>query len=374
MKTQREVRRIHAAGSIACWAWNSAADDGDLRRHHPRRRPQRADPAGLSRQGRAEDAGDRAQGRSPAAALRRWKTRAIRAFCTTRTRSSSARSPTMPWYADLELERHGARYIEPELNVALLTSDGGALDWWTDIERTVDVVRSSSAARDAETLRRWHHEFVPIVQNILAPESRSRRRCRRTSAAACSSAAPPAAGCSKSARCRRSNSCSRSSSIRPCRRACCSSTACARSICGCAASAITSRRCWRARPRRRCRAAAPRRWRARWKPRCARAAARFALMTEPKRIVVEDGRAVGVETADGEFIRARHFVASSLNPHQTFLDLLDEALRAARDPRPGRTASNTICWRRCSRCISICASRRATPRAPNIPSWRRPSW
>ena len=34
---------------------------------------------------------------------------------------------TMPWYADLELERHGARYIEPELNVALLTSDGGLL-------------------------------------------------------------------------------------------------------------------------------------------------------------------------------------------------------------------------------------------------------
>src|ERR671912_277806 len=41
------------------------------------------------------------------------------------------------------------------------------------------------------------------------------------------------------------------------------------------------------------------------------------LMTEPKRIVVEAGRAIGIETADGEFIRARQFVASSLNPHQT---------------------------------------------------------
>jgi phytoene dehydrogenase-like protein len=50
------------------------------------------------------------------------------------------------------------------------------------------------------------------------------------------------------------------------------------------------------------------------------------LMTEPRRILVEGGRAVGVETADGELIRARHFVASSLNPHQTFLDLLDEGL------------------------------------------------
>src|ERR1700748_2478511 len=43
----------------------------------------------------------------------------------------------MPWYTDLALERHGARYIEPELNVALLTSDGRALEWWTDIDRTV---------------------------------------------------------------------------------------------------------------------------------------------------------------------------------------------------------------------------------------------
>ena len=78
----------------------------------------------------------------------------------------------MPWYADLELERHGAHYIEPELNVALLTSDGRALEWWTDIERTIASFAEFST-RDAETLRRWQSEFVPIVQNILAPESRS---------------------------------------------------------------------------------------------------------------------------------------------------------------------------------------------------------
>jgi phytoene dehydrogenase-like protein len=50
------------------------------------------------------------------------------------------------------------------------------------------------------------------------------------------------------------------------------------------------------------------------------------LMTEPVRIIAENGRAVGVETADGEFVRARQLVASSLNPTQTFVDLLDEAL------------------------------------------------
>jgi phytoene dehydrogenase-like protein len=46
------------------------------------------------------------------------------------------------------------------------------------------------------------------------------------------------------------------------------------------------------------------------------------LMTEPARIVVEDGKAVGIETQDGDVISAR-FVASSLNPTQTFIDLLD---------------------------------------------------
>ena len=31
-----------------------------------------------------------------------------------------------PWYRDLELARRGARYIEPELNVVMLTRDGRA--------------------------------------------------------------------------------------------------------------------------------------------------------------------------------------------------------------------------------------------------------
>ena len=50
------------------------------------------------------------------------------------------------------------------------------------------------------------------------------------------------------------------------------------------------------------------------------------LMTEPARIVVEGGRAIGIETREGEMIRARHLVASSLNPHQTFLELLDPSV------------------------------------------------
>ena len=48
------------------------------------------------------------------------------------------------------------------------------------------------------------------------------------------------------------------------------------------------------------------------------------LNTEPARIVIDGGRAVGIETYEGELIHAKHLVASSLNPHQTFLDLIDE--------------------------------------------------
>jgi phytoene dehydrogenase-like protein len=78
----------------------------------------------------------------------------------------------MPWYRDLELERHGARYFEPELNVALILSDGRALEWWTDLERTVASMAEFSR-KDAQTLRRWVEEFRPIVDKILLPEVQS---------------------------------------------------------------------------------------------------------------------------------------------------------------------------------------------------------
>ncbi|HSJ95422.1 MAG TPA: NAD(P)-binding protein, partial [Myxococcota bacterium] len=76
----------------------------------------------------------------------------------------------MPWYRDLELARHGARYLEPELNVALILPDGRSLQWWTDLERTAASFARFSE-RDADTLRRWHDEFGPIVRRVLVPEA-----------------------------------------------------------------------------------------------------------------------------------------------------------------------------------------------------------
>ena len=54
----------------------------------------------------------------------------------------------------------------------------------------------------------------------------------------------------------------------------------------------------------------------------ANAGGEFLLQAEPEQIIVESGKAVGVQLADGRTIRAKHGVVSSLNPHQTFVDLL----------------------------------------------------
>lgn len=77
-----------------------------------------------------------------------------------------------PWYRDLELESHGARYIEPELNVAMLLRDGRSLQWWTHLDRTFESFAQFSK-RDAERLRHWSEEFKPIVEQILIPESQA---------------------------------------------------------------------------------------------------------------------------------------------------------------------------------------------------------
>src|SRR5438094_455752 len=78
----------------------------------------------------------------------------------------------MPWYRDLELQRHGAQYVEPELNVALILPDGRALEWWTDLDKTVASFAEFSR-KDATTLRRWVEEFRPIVDQILLPEAQA---------------------------------------------------------------------------------------------------------------------------------------------------------------------------------------------------------
>ena len=78
----------------------------------------------------------------------------------------------MPWFRELDLARHGAVYLQPELNVALVTKDGRTLEWWTDFERTVASFAEFNS-QDATRLRQWRDEFRPIVRDILVPEAQS---------------------------------------------------------------------------------------------------------------------------------------------------------------------------------------------------------
>lgn len=77
----------------------------------------------------------------------------------------------MPWFRELELERHGARYLQPDLNVAVISDDGQQLlEWRTEFEQTLTSFEKIDA-RDAETLSIWRARFQPIVREILEPEA-----------------------------------------------------------------------------------------------------------------------------------------------------------------------------------------------------------
>jgi phytoene dehydrogenase-like protein len=230
---------------------------------------------------------------------------------------------TMPWYRDLELERHGATYLEPELNVALLTSDGRALEWWTDFEKTVKSFATFSQ-RDADTLCRWRDEFVPIVRNILAPE-------------AFSPPLPPSerrAIFGRSGQGRRLLEVSELSPLEfvhqefehptikagllffnGLREVDLRARGFGHHIAALLASPV------KAQMSRGGTAALARALEAAVRE----SGGRIRTMVTPSQILVEGNRATGILTSEGEEIRARQFVVSSLNPHQTFLDLLAPA-------------------------------------------------
>ena len=227
----------------------------------------------------------------------------------------------MPWYRELELERLGARYIEPELNVALLLRAGNALEWWTDFERTVESFARFSR-KDAANLRRWRDEFLPILDDILTPESQSppippgrRQELLERSPAG-----------------RRLLEVSRLSPLEfatrefenpviqagllffnGLREVDLRSSGFGHHIPALLASPHKAQMCigGSAALARALTAAVE------------GSGGEIRLNVEPRKIHVESGRVTGVETSNGDFVRARHFVASGLNPVQTFLDLID---------------------------------------------------
>ncbi|MCI0423917.1 MAG: NAD(P)/FAD-dependent oxidoreductase, partial [Acidobacteria bacterium] len=227
----------------------------------------------------------------------------------------------MPWYGDLELERHGAVYLEPELNVALVLKSGEILEWWKSFEKTEESFARFSR-KDAATLRLWRERFLPIVQKILIPESQSppvpsnRRRALLERSAEGGlllevSALSPLefvlrefehpviqAGLlffnglrEVDLRCQGfghhiPSLLASTGKAQMCRGG---SAALARAL----VAAVRE------------------------------SGGEVKVQARPRRIIVENGRVAGVETWSGDIFRARQFVASGLNPQQTFLELID---------------------------------------------------
>ena len=226
----------------------------------------------------------------------------------------------MPWYRELELERRGAKYLEPELNVALLLKSGDALCWWTDFERTVESF-SQFSARDAATLKHWREAFVPILEKILGPESRQppqhpeeRRRALEQTAAGRLLLATSALSPLEFVEREFTHPVVKAGLLffNGLREVDLRLRGFGHHIPALLASPAKAQMCIGGAAR------------------LAEALARavresggeIRTSCEPARIVREGGRVVGVETAEGELLRSR-FVASSLNPQQTFVDLLD---------------------------------------------------
>jgi len=230
----------------------------------------------------------------------------------------------MPWYRDLELEKRGAVYLEPELNVALILRSGDALEWWTDFEKTAASFGRFSS-KDEASLRRWRNDFLPIVERILIPESQSpplppQQRIDFLGKSAEGrlllqvSALSPLefilrefehpvvrAGLlffnglrEVDMRCRGFGHHIPALLASPRKAQMCigGSAALARAL----VSAVTE------------------------------SGGEIHLETTPRRILVKNGRASGVETSDGVIYEARHFVVSGLNPQQTFLELIEDDL------------------------------------------------
>ena len=228
----------------------------------------------------------------------------------------------MPWYRDLDLARHGARYIEPELNVAMVLKNDQVLTWWTDFEKTARSFEQFST-KDAQALRYWRDAFVPIVTRILAPEAQApplpkdeRRRLLEQSQEGrlllqVSQLSPlefvkrefehpvVQAGLLFFNGLREVDlRCPGFGHHIP---ALLASRGKAQMCVGGSANLA------------RALVKAVEEW-----------GGEIRLQCEPKRLIVEHGQVVGVETKTGEILRARQCVASGLNPQQTFLDLLNE--------------------------------------------------
>ncbi|HUU64171.1 MAG TPA: NAD(P)/FAD-dependent oxidoreductase [Dehalococcoidia bacterium] len=74
----------------------------------------------------------------------------------------------MPPYDDLDLYAEGCVYLQPEVQVSLLTKDGKALTLYRDLERSVESIKRFSS-RDAERFRDVYLESKELAFEAIIP-------------------------------------------------------------------------------------------------------------------------------------------------------------------------------------------------------------
>ena len=73
-----------------------------------------------------------------------------------------------PVYDDLELEKYRCRYVYPDLQVVMPFTDGKCLCLYSDVDRSCDSIAKFSS-KDAESYREVYHKFKTYMDEFLAP-------------------------------------------------------------------------------------------------------------------------------------------------------------------------------------------------------------
>jgi phytoene dehydrogenase-like protein len=225
-----------------------------------------------------------------------------------------------PWYRDLDLEQSGLRLLEPEVSLALHLGDGRCFTVHRDAEATARSLARFSP-RDASAYLRLRDRFQPVVEEVISPLL----------------AAPPLPPQEQRALLQGSQSGRRflqaaalsardflhqefhSPEVKALLLAICVLREVDVRVPG---MGYVPAQLIGARGKAQLAVGGSRELARALERDVYRHGGEVLLNQAPRRIVVQGGVAQGVELAEGAFLRARRFVASSLNPQQTLLDLV----------------------------------------------------
>lgn len=76
----------------------------------------------------------------------------------------------LPWYKDLELEKFGIHYYRPDPGVVHHFGDRTYLGWFADVNRTVESIARFSK-KDAASFRDIWTRWQPVVSKVVFPET-----------------------------------------------------------------------------------------------------------------------------------------------------------------------------------------------------------